>query len=68
MLGKIENIDLREVWKHEASDFTGWLAMPENFQLLSEEIGLDMQVIKKEEKIGDFYADILAEETNTGKK
>ncbi|MBU1012066.1 MAG: DUF4268 domain-containing protein [Bacteroidetes bacterium] len=68
MLGKIENIDLRDVWKHEAIDFTNWLAQPDNFQLLSEEIALDMQVIKTEANVGSFSADILAEETNTGKK
>jgi len=68
MLGKLNKMDLRDVWKHEASDFTNWLAMPENFQLLSEEIGLDMQVLKTEANVGNFSADILAEETNTGKK
>ena len=68
MLDKLDKIDLRDVWKHEASDFTNWLAMPENFQLLSEEIGLDMQVLKTEANVGNFSADILAEETNTGRK
>jgi len=68
MLGKLNKMDLRDVWKHEASDFTNWLAMPENFQLLSDEIGLDMQVLKTEANVGSFSADILAEETNTGKK
>lgn len=68
MLGKIEKIDLRDIWKHEAADFSNWLAQPDNFQLLSEEIGLDMQVISTEANVGSFSADILAEETNTGKK
>jgi len=68
MFGKIVNIDLREGWKHEASDFTNWLVAPENFLLLSEEIGLDMQVVKTQANVGSFFADILAEETNTGKK
>ncbi|MDR1005521.1 MAG: DUF4268 domain-containing protein [Bacteroidales bacterium] len=68
MLGKIEKIELRDIWKHEAYDFTNWLADSENFQLLSEEIGLDLQVIKTEANVGGFSADILAEEINTGKK
>jgi len=68
MLGKIGKIDLRDVWKHEASDFTNWLAQEENFQQLAEEIGLEMQVLKTEASVGSFSADILAEEINTGKK
>jgi len=35
---------------------------------LADEIGLDMQVLKTEENVGDFSVDILAEEINTGKK
>ena len=39
-LSKLKKIDLREEWKHEATDFTNWLAQDENLQLLSEEIGI----------------------------
>ena len=38
--GKLEKVDLRKGWNHEAYDFTQWLALPENMQLLSDEIGL----------------------------
>ncbi|MDR0682666.1 MAG: DUF4268 domain-containing protein [Dysgonamonadaceae bacterium] len=68
MLGKIEKIELRDIWKHEVSDFTNWLAERDNFQLLAEEIGLDMQVLKTEANVGNFSADILAEEIDTEKK
>ena len=68
MLGKIGKIDLRDIWKHEASNFTNWLAKEENFQQLAEEIGLEMQVVKTEASVGGFSADILAEEISTGKK
>lgn len=68
MLGKVEQVDLRAIWKHEASDFTNWLAEAENFQALADKIGIDMQVLKTEANVGSFSADILAEETNTGKK
>lgn len=68
MLGKVEPVDLRKIWKHEALDFTNWLAETDNIQALANIIGIDMQVVKTEANVGSFSADILAEETNTGKK
>ncbi len=67
-LSKLEKVDLREVWKHEALDFTNWLAKPENLELLSDEIGIDISLIQTEASVGNFNVDILAEEENTGKK
>ena len=67
-LSKIEKVDLREIWKHEATDFTNWLAKNENLELLSEEIGIDISLIQTEASVGKFNVDILAEEENTGKK
>ena len=46
MLGKLKKIDLREAWKHEALDFTNWLAKDENLSLLSDEIGIGLQILK----------------------
>ena len=44
-LGKLEQItDLRSVWKHEAKDFTPWLAKEENLEILSEAVGIDIVV------------------------
>ena len=45
-LGKIEKVDIREIWKNEAKDFTKWLAREENLALLSDEIGISMNLIK----------------------
>lgn len=67
-LSKLEKVDLREVWKHEALDFTNWLAKPENLELLSDEIGIDISFIQTEASVGNFNVDILAEEENTGRK
>ena len=40
-LGKLEQItDLRSIWKHEANDFTPWLAKEENLAALSDAIGI----------------------------
>ena len=67
-LSKLKKIDLREVWKQEATDFTNWLAQDENLQLLSEEIGIDISLVQTEASVGKFSVDILAEEDNTGRK
>lgn len=64
VLGKLKKIDLRESWKHEALDFTQWLAKDENLALLSEEIGVDINLIETEANVGSFNVDILAEDSN----
>jgi len=64
-LGKLKKIDLREAWKHEANDFTKWLAEEENLDLLADEIGFDMKVVQTEAAVGDFNADILVLEKET---
>ncbi len=67
-LSKLNKIELREVWVHEATDFTNWLSQPENLDLLSEEIGVDIKLVQTEANVGRFNVDILAEEENSGKK
>lgn len=67
-LSKLKKVDLREVWKHEALDFTNWLAKEENLELLSDEVGIDISLIQTEASVGKFNVDILAEETNTDRK
>ena len=68
VLGKLKKVDLREAWKHEALDFTNWLAKEENLSLLGEEIGLEIDLIEKEANVGSFHVDILAEESGTDRK
>lgn len=67
-LGKLEKIELREVWRHEALDFTRWLARKENIVLLSKEIGIDIEVIETEMSVGRYNVDIYARDTESNKK
>ncbi len=67
-LGKLVKCDLREAWKNEAYDFTSWLSKEENLALLSDEIGIDIKLIRTEGEVGGFSVDILAEEENSGRK
>ena len=66
-LARLEKVDLRDQWKDEAKDFTPWLAEPENIEILSEAIGMELEVIGKEEKVGSFSADILCKDINTNR-
>lgn len=68
-LGKLEKItDLRSIWKHEAKDFTPWLAKEENLELLSETIGIDIVLEEQESNVGDFSVDLYATEEGTGRR
>jgi hypothetical protein len=59
MIGRMERVPLREVWKKEVKDFNSWLF--ENIEILAEELDIDLTAVEKEKKIGSFSADIIAE-------
>ncbi len=67
-LGKLSQVDLREYWKHEAQDFTQWLAEHENLSLLGDELGIDIELIQTEANVGRYNADILAREETSDRK
>lgn len=53
-LGKLERIkDIRSVWGNEARDFSRWLAEEENLNDLGKILGLDLELIHTEERIGN---------------
>ena len=64
-LGKLEKIDLRNVWTNESEGFTPWLAKAENLRLLGDTIGLELELEAQEKNIGPFRADILCKDTAT---
>jgi hypothetical protein len=61
-IAQLTNVPLREIWKHEANDFTCWLA--DNLDYLEEATGLKLQLEEREASAGDFAADILALESD----
>lgn len=67
-LGRLVRVDLRQYWKHEALEFTKWLAEPDNVELLSDAVGIGIVVTQTEASVGRFNVDILAEEENTGRR
>jgi hypothetical protein len=58
-LGKLEKVEMREIFENEATDFTPWLAKQENIDRLGELIGMDLVVESEEKEVGPFRADIL---------
>ena len=68
MLATLKKIDLRKAWKHEATDFTNWLAKEENLAILSEEIGIDIKLVQTEASVDKYNVDILAEDEGSGRK
>ena len=65
-LGRLERVNLRDAWFGEATDFTPWLAQPENMALLGEAIGIELEVESQEANVGPFRADILCRDTING--
>lgn len=59
-LGKIETVNIRDVWKDEARDFTPWLASEEGLQLLGNELGVELELDSIEKKAVAYKADIVA--------
>ena len=49
LLSKLERVPLREAWKHEANDFTPWLAEEDNLNTLADALGLvDLELVATE--------------------
>ena len=67
-LGRLERVDLRDVWAKEDRDFTPWLARPENLEVLADTLGLELEAkaVETEKDVGPLRADILCRETGSG--
>ena len=62
MIGRLERLPLREVWKHEAYDFTQWLEA--NIDVLNSTLDLTLINVKRELAAGSFNIDLVAEDEN----
>jgi hypothetical protein len=59
-LSKLDRVPLREAWKHEAGEFTPWLAEPDNLNALADALGVsELVLVAIEQWVGDFKLDIL---------
>ena len=58
MVGRLERVNLRDVWPHEALDLTRWLV--DNPDVLTQVIGVKLSDVRREQAAGGFRVDILA--------
>ena len=58
-IGRIERLPIRELWAHEEHDFTVWLE--ENLEVLSDAVGIRLQALEREKRVGSFRVDLVAE-------
>ena len=61
-IGKLQRVPLREVWRHEAYDFTQW--MQENISVLNESLDLELISAEREQAAGSFSIDLVAESSD----
>ena len=64
VIGKLERVPLREVWKHEAQDFTQWLQ--QNIDVLNNALDLTLVNVDREQTTGSFSIDLVAEDEGGG--
>lgn len=62
-LGRLERLNLRDVWPDEAKNFTPWLAEKSNLSVLGETLDMELELEATEKSVGSFSADLLC--TNT---
>lgn len=67
-IGKLKEVDIRELWKHEQYDFSEWLSKKENIENLNEILGLTLVDISKETYVGTYKCDLFAKDETTGIK
>lgn len=67
-IGKLQEVDIRKLWKHEQYDFSDWLAKEENIMLLNEILGLTLVDVSKEVYVGIYRCDLVAVDESLGTK
>lgn len=65
-MGRLEAVALREVWQHEALDFTPWLLA--NADALGEALEMDLEITASEHPVGAFSLDLIGRDVVTGER
>ncbi len=65
-IGKLVEVDVRELWKHEQYGFSNWLAKNDNIEYLNEILGLTLINVDKEVYVGPYRCDMVAVDEISG--
>ena len=64
-LGRLEQVDPRLVWRHEALNFTPWLL--DNADRLAEALGVELELTKAEQPVGGYALDLIGRDLTNGR-
>ena len=67
-IGKLKEVDIRNLWKHEQYDFSEWLSHEDNIEELNNILGLTLTDVSKEVYVGSYRCDLVAVDESTGIK
>ena len=67
-LGRLTEVEVRDLWKHEQYDFSDWLSQPNNIDYLNDILGLTLCDIQKESSVGSYRCDLFAKDETSGTK
>ena len=62
-IGTLDQVSVRDVWRKEDKDFTPWLA--ENVDLISDALGMDLELEGQEVPVGGYSADLVLNDIST---
>ena len=65
-IGKLKEVDVRELWRHEQYDFSKWLSKEENIEYLNEILGLTLVSVDNEVYVGPYRCDLVAKDETSG--
>lgn len=63
-LGRLDQVDPRSVWRHEALNFTPWLL--ENADRLGEALGVELELTRAEHAVGGYSLDLIGRDMTNG--
>ena len=65
-IGRLQEVDVRELWRHEQYDFSKWLSKEDNIEYLNDILGLTLVDIDKEVFVGPYRCDLVAKDETSG--